>query len=757
MASVVAIISKAIFEKQAAGKSEGDVVALAEYAATPKQLDELGEGDALYLVTVRPPDEALWLVAVLESPTKGKGGWSADANTTPITDISELKSELVFANGKGLPTEHGKLGMSLQTPRVLTDQDVAVLHATVGGTGVGAKKPAKLKATTSGTSKTAASKSKTSGSGSAKSSPAKSSPAKSSPAKSSSANADRKSAKSNSSTGSGSVAAIASSSKSGDASTVLYAALTAWRGNRSPELADFIDEVGAKLPPSSETITDLATSKDPRVLGTVLAAVPTAAVSFLPTLGDMLYSFPDDPRLAAAFGIWIQDPPTTSTSAYPFWTAVIGAVTRIGDTRVIAAIDKRLRMKQGPSKFWPKFYTALKKLRDKLDALPEPAAIDSEALKAIDLEKLKAGSITASKPKLATATSLADALAHLNADRLADAIAVMVARWREIKAPALADAIDNASRQLPGWNRPLASRDAWDELFSNNPQVHLPQLLLNLHSALPEDAERRLTYLSTLDEDPRIAYRCAELSSGRKASTAQTGYWRVVNEILARHRDARTIDPLREIYERFSHAAVFRPAKSQIDSWLRDPGPLATLDTSDTQTLAAIEKLVATRENHDEARLVDAIAAEPEAAGPRAIYADWLQEQGHPYGELIALAERTDKPSRSRFSELRSKGYLRGYLDDFLEYVVQHERGALPFEADVHGDTSTLTWRHVARVPLARAFQTMTIASSLPTAYDLAAVVANAPKLTSISFTTKPAKPYQLAGWTTSKDGSLKR
>jgi hypothetical protein len=69
----------------------------------------------------------LWLVAVLEKPTFDGTRWNSPVNVTPIRDISSLRADLKFESGKGLPSESGKLGMSLQTPRVLTPADVELL------------------------------------------------------------------------------------------------------------------------------------------------------------------------------------------------------------------------------------------------------------------------------------------------------------------------------------------------------------------------------------------------------------------------------------------------------------------------------------------------------------------------------------------------------------------------------------------------------------------------------------------------------
>lgn len=129
----MAIISKAIFEKTA-GKSPalGSQLGLDRYVSTNKGLAPLAGGGRLFIVTVRPPDEALWLVAVLDNPTFTGTEWLAAACTTPMTEISALKSQLVFDSGKGLPNKPGTLGMSLQTPRVLTAADAALLVGALG-------------------------------------------------------------------------------------------------------------------------------------------------------------------------------------------------------------------------------------------------------------------------------------------------------------------------------------------------------------------------------------------------------------------------------------------------------------------------------------------------------------------------------------------------------------------------------------------------------------------------------------------------
>src|SRR5262249_2905877 len=113
MADVMVIVSKAVFEK-AAGKHPklGGRLRMDRYGTANKALEPVGGGGKLYLVTVRPPDEKLWLVAVLEDPKFDGTQWIAEACDTPMTDISALRSKIKFESGKGISAAAGTLGMS---------------------------------------------------------------------------------------------------------------------------------------------------------------------------------------------------------------------------------------------------------------------------------------------------------------------------------------------------------------------------------------------------------------------------------------------------------------------------------------------------------------------------------------------------------------------------------------------------------------------------------------------------------------------
>ena len=135
MGDVFAIVSKAVFEKEAR-VDLGEVWSVARYNGTGKVFETaLAGGGRIFMVTVRPPDEKLWLVAVLESPkfdAKTKG-WVAKPNVVPATDISSLRKKIKFESGKGMSQDKGALGMSLQTPRALGPGDAEQITALTGG------------------------------------------------------------------------------------------------------------------------------------------------------------------------------------------------------------------------------------------------------------------------------------------------------------------------------------------------------------------------------------------------------------------------------------------------------------------------------------------------------------------------------------------------------------------------------------------------------------------------------------------------
>src|SRR5690606_28141131 len=124
----------------------GDVWPVDRYNSTNKALSPLEQGGRIFLVTVRPPNEELWFLGVVDAPAfDGKAWVSASPNTLPVTNITPLRKTIACGSGKGMSQEKGALGMSPQTPRTLTPSDVAQILGMASGKPVAA--PPQLAAT----------------------------------------------------------------------------------------------------------------------------------------------------------------------------------------------------------------------------------------------------------------------------------------------------------------------------------------------------------------------------------------------------------------------------------------------------------------------------------------------------------------------------------------------------------------------------------------------------------------------------------
>ena len=144
MPDILAIVSKAVFERDARVDGRmieaGDIWRVDRYTSANKALSGLAAGGRIFLVTVRPPNEQLWFVGVVDRPTFDGSAWVAKPNALPATNISSLRKAIKFESGKGISSDKGTLGMSLQTPRALTAQDVELILASLGAS-VAPRKP----------------------------------------------------------------------------------------------------------------------------------------------------------------------------------------------------------------------------------------------------------------------------------------------------------------------------------------------------------------------------------------------------------------------------------------------------------------------------------------------------------------------------------------------------------------------------------------------------------------------------------------
>lgn len=137
MASVMAIISREVLSGLApAGFALGTLLPLDRHVSRQKALQALTAGGSLFLVTVRPERDRVWLAGLIERPRFDGESWRGTPNQVPVTDVTAAIRKLRFHNGVGVRTSTDEplgtkkitLGMSLQAPRILTPEDESVIR-----------------------------------------------------------------------------------------------------------------------------------------------------------------------------------------------------------------------------------------------------------------------------------------------------------------------------------------------------------------------------------------------------------------------------------------------------------------------------------------------------------------------------------------------------------------------------------------------------------------------------------------------------
>jgi uncharacterized protein (TIGR02996 family) len=419
MASVMAIVSKAIFDKEARGLAPGQIWPTQRYASSHKALSPLADGGDLFLVTVRPPDEQLWLVAVLRAPKLVKGEWRASTNAEPIRDITTLRSSIKFASGVGLTAKPGALGMSLQTPRALTDDDVTRLGSAPRGA---------AQANAHATTPAAAAKRARTNDARTPTKPGDTELGAAQPAMPGEL-AD--------------LAAALAHLQAGRAGPALDAVLAAWRSLRAPALGDLVALVGKHVDRGLPAVgerggpddddrrpddpwLDVAAAGRAADVGRLLAALDDCRVVDLKARYALLVGFAPDPRLAEpALAIPIK----YSYEAGPALTRAFEIAERSGDPRARAVLDDMLGgslvAKKSDSSGWraylEKHARRAQKARDALPAsVAIPAAVKAQIAACTDAcKRLLAGPA----PTEAELTAVAKpAVGHGSLDDLLDAV-----------------------------------------------------------------------------------------------------------------------------------------------------------------------------------------------------------------------------------------------------------------------------------------------------------------------------------------------
>ncbi len=635
MADTLAIISKAQFEQIKKDARVGDRLGIDRYVSTNKALQGLAEGGSLFLVTVRPPDEQLWLVGILEGPKHADGAWKAAPSPVAIADISGLKKKLKFQSGKGIEAKPGALGMSLQTPRGLTAEDVRLLREAAALPAQATPPPQRSAAPVA---EPPADKPR-----------GKVKPTPDAPTKSS-----------------GHLATARAALEQADRVAALNALLEAWRERRATELADLIDVVSADLTRGLPAIEGsdphgawmrAGREAGPADVGRLVAAVLQGSMSTLVGRVELLAKFSPDPRLAMAAAKMALEPPVTSTGNYPAWAPIYAMLRDGNDARTVPLLNKRLGQPKGDSQFWPKLYAQLERILEKIGPAASLSSAEAKEVAALDAmaRKLASGPAQVVRAQAAPAkpkdqlelrgSPLEQALQAIEAGRPEQAIDPLLAAWRSQRLPAIGDLIDKVSALVNEGRAPPSGSDkdlqaAWTELAAKRTAADIGLLAEASRDGKMGDVEGRLEEMLAWPEDPRIADFMLSTALGRTFADRERA-WHHTMDLLARNADARILPSLREqlsdirsenkAYQRHCRRVVPVLIKSLEAPVEARPGERSLLERISASLTRYADGQVTER------KLVDAILEKPEDDGPRLVYADWLMQRGNPRGELVIL------------------------------------------------------------------------------------------------------------------------
>lgn len=691
MGDILAIISKAQFEAAHRAAKPGDVLNITQYVSTHAALEPVRDGGTIFLVTVRPPDEALWLIGALEDPKHDGKAWKVKSAGVAVKDITALIPKLKFNTGKGIQAKKGALGMSLQTPRLLTDEDVALLR--------GSKAAAPTKQ---------------------KSEPASKAPP---PAKKTAPVAAPEAPPVAAPAGADALARAEAALEAKNRPAALTALLDAWRACRAPELEDLIATVSKDAarayPPLDPEADDYdaawsAREKEGRVdeLDHLLPGLWSDPKGSIPMRLRRLLDRGADPRLGAAMMTMVAEPPLTASSNFSMWTTLFKALPEYVDERAKKALQARAKRQGGDSQFWPKLTGWCEGVIEKLPATASLS--DGDAKRVKSLQKL-AGSLAkgaapaplvqaAAAKKAAPITGsprelLEAGVKAMAAGELPSALEALRGAWEATRDASVAGAVEGLGLIVGATLEPLAGKPAevhaaWMKRGKTFDAPQVTPLLDAIVAGKLSDAEERLEVMLSWRPDPRVAPAMLKLIDSYIGARPQL--WKRVYDLLVLNADPRHVAFIEKNAQRLENAADFDRNRAERPHAVRTREPYvqacerARKPTKDEQALLdelltridAMKKkgaAAASETMTQEEPLIRRIIENPDDVAARSVYADFLTERGDVRGEWLAMTVLQDT----------GQGKVKSKLD---AYEKKHRKALL----GVFSEASkwTLGWTH---------------------------------------------------------------
>ncbi|MBL8912992.1 MAG: TIGR02996 domain-containing protein [Archangium sp.] len=246
---------------------------------------------------------------------------------------------------------------------------------------------------------------------------------------------------------------------------------------------------------------------------------------------------------------------------------------------------------------------------------------------------------------------LSTARAALEENRPGDALTPLIAVWRSVRAPRLAQFIDWVSARVE--SVPVKEQHQWLELARARDALALPGLLATLTDTNFDKAQDRAHAL--LDWiDPRIGTAALKLfSAPRYQTTGAQWFYERLFKALAVLRDPRLPPGLEAIAARMPQI-VRNSYGPTLAAKLVEEANAMTVDSGDEgelrAALDALEPFFASERGDSEraesrkrelatqeAALRSRAMANPDDDGAFLVWADVLTEQGDPRGELMSL------------------------------------------------------------------------------------------------------------------------
>jgi uncharacterized protein (TIGR02996 family) len=260
----------------------------------------------------------------------------------------------------------------------------------------------------------------------------------------------------------------------------------------------------------------------------------------------------------------------------------------------------------------------------------------------------------------------------LDAGDRARALAKLLAAWRQLRHPRIAELVDYVSGELTAKAEPIKGKTiaartaAWHAVEKRRDAAELGRLLATPWPGTWQPAVPVLKPLLEWPDDPRMAMAFARIVDDTPYDTwTSKTFYAPLFARLDELRDLRTLPLLEQQLAKdksYYYARDMRPLEERAVKALRRAFPrgkppaitrpieaaLATVEAFYRDRIAGTQDKV-----RGEAEHLAAIHADPADLAARAVFADWLQERGDPRGEFIALqlarvAGQPGDPARER-------------------------------------------------------------------------------------------------------------